>query len=527
MSDQPISDHATQGENLSSSTDENLSMAPPSPSGKHVPGTTQPLKVHGETSYTEVEFEIDNPDAIIRDKGKGWKAIIYQRRDTDLPTKEVRGKAVPDKSFIGVKKTIPNGTKVMIDDVYIDKATTKTGQDKIKYVHCVNFGWTSVGNIKGRLKNESVGIMKAVAPVSNDPTHYTVAVSKAVVLKPGNRYPRLKDNSIIPFHTTVNLEESFSGYYLDNTQRELAKVTYGGRTVYTSAGNFPDKAHDGTKLQARIINDGAAYIREAEESYIPDVGKRALALGSFVVIGTPQERKTGTYVEVFTALKKEGQSGKKATYSKGDSLGWTNMLNLQQGLHTDIKGRNAMWNQVIPDQRYDRAKGKDTEGVAKFTGNKDMIKVVDSKGDIEHVAQEIWPSLKQMLDAARAAGQDLHLNVGFRDWDYQQAMIDGPWAANPVGYSTHQRGIAVDLNNKKETAKGGLNWWMERNAYKFGFVRTYKQYKEGHHWEYLPEEVVAPVEVERRGKKYMKYTFASFASKSKNIWDRNHVLDPI
>jgi|GEM_PF-3949660 len=474
------------------------------------------------TTYKNRQFEIDDAEAIIRDKRRGWKAIQYGRRDDDLPTKNENGREVPDKSFVGKNKLIPFGAKVKIDDVFILEANSKTAPDKIRYVHCVGYGWTSVGNIKGELKNESVGVMVAVKSLSNEPSHFTVAVKNAVILTDGNRYPTLEDKSRIPKGTEVVIEESFVACYLNNTPRNLAKVTYGGKTVYTSSGNFPSEPHDVNDPKKRKITDIAAYIREAVSSYIPETGKRPLALGTHIIIGNSEKKETGVYVEVFEADKQRGGG-----YSKGELLGWTNRLNLTEGFHTDLKGLNAMWNQVIPDQRYDRAKGKDTEGVAKFTGNEDMIKVVDSKGHIEHVAKEIWSSFKQMLDTAQSDGQNLLLNVGFRDWAYQQAMVDGPWAANPPGYSSHQRGVAVDLNNKTKTGKGGINWWMERNAYRFGFVKTYQKFNEGHHWEYRPEEIVAPFEIEKGGKKYMKYTFATYTSTSTHIWERSHVLDPI
>jgi hypothetical protein len=504
------------------SSEGSLSMAPPvfqlmAGPVAQLAGETEP----DSTTYNDGQFEIADPAAVIRDKDAAWAAIKYKKGDADLPKKKEGDKEVPDESFVGKDKTIPNGTKVDIDDVYVQKAASNTDQDTIKYVHCKGFGWTAVGNIKGGLKNESVGVMEAVKPLSTDPSHYTVAVEKAVVLQAGSRYPNRADNSVIPKDTEITVEETFSGYYLDNAPHPLAKVTYGSETVYTSTGNYSTKAHDKANPNKRKITVGDAIIRDAVPSYIPASG--TLALGKHVVIGTPDAKTTGTYVEVFEATKAEGSE----TYAKGASLGWTNMLNLTQGFHTDLKGKNGMWNQVIPDGRYDRAKGKDTEGTAKFTGNDDMIQMVDSKGNIEYVAKAIWPGLKGMLDAANAAGQDLQLNTGFRGSEYQQAMIDQGYKANPVGYSTHQRGIAVDLNNKQDTNTGGINWWMERNAYKYGFVRTYKGFEEGHHWEYRPGETTAPAEIEKAGAKYTKYTFATFTSESQSLWDRSYVLDPV
>lgn len=478
-------------------------------------------------SYREGTYEVSNTMAVIRDKDNKWVSIKYKADDKDLPTKlNENKKEVPDTSFIGKSKTIPQGTKVSIDDVYIEVSASKTSNDQLKYVHAVGYGWTSASNIKGGLKNESVGVMSAVKPVSEADGHYTVAVKDAVILKPGNRYFLFEDKKKIALNTTVTEKDIFTGYYADNRGRNLAKIDVNGATTFTAKSNYSSKPHDPKKPKERQIIDSAAYERREVSSYIPDTTKGTMDLGSYVIIGTESKKETGTYVEVFSVTQQKNEDG-ESTYTKGTSLGWTNSLNLTKGFHTDLKGLNAKWDQVIPDERYDRAKGKDTQGTAKFTGNDDMIKIVDSKSDIEHVSMEMWPSLKSMLDAANADGINLQINTGFRDWDYQQAMVDGPWAANPAGFSSHQRGIAVDLNNKTDISVGGINWWMERNAYKFGFVRTYKKYNEGHHWEYRPNEVVLPKEVEINGTKYMKYTFATFSSKSNSIWDRNHVLDEI
>lgn len=520
MSDSPVHAQEAKSQNAQLANEGGASMSPPVFQLQASP-VAQLATDPDATSYNEGKFEIGDPAAVIRDKDASWAAIKYKKGDADLPKKKVGDKEVPDESFVGKDKTIPLGTKVDIDDVHILKATTATGQDAVQYVHVVGYGWTAVGNIKGGLKNESVGVKEAVKPLSTDPSHYTVAVENAVILKSGDRYPTRADNSVIPMGTEIEVEETFTGYYLDNTARSLAKVTYGGNTVYTSTGNYSTKAHDKANPKKRKITVADANIRDAVPSYIPASG--TLALGKHVVVGSPDTKTTGTYTEVFEAKKAETGD----TYTKGASLGWTNMDNLTQGFHTDIKGKNAMWNQVHPDERYDRAKGKDTEGTAKFTGNDDMIQMVDSNGKIEYVAKSIWPDLKRMLDDANAAGHALQLNTGFRDWDYQIRMIDAGYKANPVGYSTHQRGIAVDLSNKGDTAEGGTNWWMERNAYKYKFARTYKGFDEGHHWEWRPGEIVAPTEITKSGTKYMKYTFATFKSESTAIWDRSYVLDPI
>ncbi len=484
-------------------------------------------KSNVDKSFLEVEFEVSSSSAYLRNRSLEWAEIKYKKGDPDLPTKLSKDKKeIPDESYIGKVKKIPLGTKVYIDDIYIQPAKNKTSNEKLKYVHVVGYGWTSAGNVKGGLKNHSVGMLESVKPYSMETDHYTVGVEKAVVLKEGYRYLLYADKRKIPLAKEIIVKNTFKGFYGNNKSRNLAKVTCEGKTVYTSKGNYAKKAHDTKEVNKRKITDSSAYERRKVPSFIPKE-KETMFLGKPVIIGARVEKETGTYVEIFDVVCIEGKTD-EICYAPDKKIGWTNLLNLTHGFHTDLKGVNAKWDQVIPDERYDRAKGKDTEGTAKFTGNDDMIKIVDSKGDIEYVSKQIWPSLKNMLDTAQSAGHNLMVNTGFRHWDYQQAMVDHPRRrANPVGYSSHQIGIAADLTNKQDITDGGMNWWMERNAYKFGFVRTYQKFEEGHHWEYRPSEVVVPKEVEIDGKKYMKYTFATFDSTSTLIWDRNHVLDEI
>ncbi len=493
---------------------------------------TNRLEVKGKGTFNSVktfigvEFEVSNSQTFLRDKNKKWRIIKYNKNDPDLPTKLSKDKKkIQDESYVGKAKSIPKGTKVKIDEVYIQPAKSKTSNEKLKYVHIVGYGWTSVSNIVGGLKNHSVGILKSVVAESEKETHYTVAVEKTVVLKPGNRYLGYKDKRKIALNKEVTVESIFKGYYKNNKIHDLAKVKIDGKIYFTSKGNYSSKPHDKNDVNKRKIIDKGAYIRREISSYIPK-NKETLFLGKFVIIGKKVKKETGTYVEIYDVAARKNNEG-DVVYLKNKLLGWTNLLNLIHGFHIELKGINSTWSQVSPDDRYDRAKGRKPEGTAKFTGNDEMIKIVDSVGDIEYVSKKIWPHLKKMLDAAKKAGHNLMINTGFRHWDYQQLMIDKGYPANPVGYSLHQIGIAVDLTNKQDIKKGGTNWWMERNAYKYGFVKTYKKFKEGHHWEYRPIEIVKPLEVEINGKKYIKYTFATFSSNSSSIWDRNHVLDEI
>ena len=89
--------------------------------------------------------------------------------------------------------------------------------------------------------------------------------------------------------------------------------------------------------------------------------------------------------------------------------------------------------------------------------------------------------------AARAAGHRITINSAFRTLARQQYFWNcyrtrrcngGALAARP-GTSNHGRGQALDF-----ALTGGALSWMNRNAQRFGFVRTVRS--ETWHWEYIP-----------------------------------------
>jgi peptidoglycan hydrolase-like protein with peptidoglycan-binding domain len=92
---------------------------------------------------------------------------------------------------------------------------------------------------------------------------------------------------------------------------------------------------------------------------------------------------------------------------------------------------------------------------------------------------------ERMAEAARRDGVDLRIVSGFRTNQRQTELyddfLDGVGnPANPPGYSNHQNGIALDLN----TSDPGVYRWLQRNAGRFGFLRTVP--REDWHWEYRP-----------------------------------------
>ncbi len=91
-----------------------------------------------------------------------------------------------------------------------------------------------------------------------------------------------------------------------------------------------------------------------------------------------------------------------------------------------------------------------------------------------------------MRDAAAAEGVRLRVVSGFRTYAEQSYLYDcyrfcrcnSCNLAAPPGYSNHNSGYALDLN----TASPGVYPWLDRNARRFGFIRTVPS--EDWHWEF-------------------------------------------
>jgi murein DD-endopeptidase MepM/ murein hydrolase activator NlpD len=111
------------------------------------------------------------------------------------------------------------------------------------------------------------------------------------------------------------------------------------------------------------------------------------------------------------------------------------------------------------------------------------IRVVTLDG--KPVATSTAQAFKRMRAAAAADGVQLQIVSGFRSYREQEDLYRlyqqgrGNLAARP-GYSNHQDGKALDL----DTSRPGALTWLERNARRFGFLRTVPS--EDWHWEYWP-----------------------------------------
>ena len=112
------------------------------------------------------------------------------------------------------------------------------------------------------------------------------------------------------------------------------------------------------------------------------------------------------------------------------------------------------------------------------------------------------PQFKNRFNAAKAAakkkGYTLQITSGWRSYNYQKQLFDRAVKRNgsvaaatkwvlPPEKSNHPWGIAVDINYGAGGAKGKrAATWLEKNGYKFGLCRRYKN----EWWHFEP--LVAP-----------------------------------
>lgn len=110
-----------------------------------------------------------------------------------------------------------------------------------------------------------------------------------------------------------------------------------------------------------------------------------------------------------------------------------------------------------------------------------------------YLEEEAAERFREMHAAAAMDGIELRVNSGFRTHKQQQRLYrrKGPSIAATPGFSNHQLGLAVDIDNCERWIEGTAHptivyWWLKRNAPKFGFHQTVEH--ERWHWVYQKEK---------------------------------------
>ncbi len=120
-------------------------------------------------------------------------------------------------------------------------------------------------------------------------------------------------------------------------------------------------------------------------------------------------------------------------------------------------------------------------------------------------------AITEMFEAALAEGVDIRITSAYRSGDTQKRIYTRNVTRNPYqrssappGHSEHQLGLTVDLVDpegeysfSREFDQTPQGKWLEENAWKYGFVRTYYPHNveetgyisEPWHWRYYGKEL--------------------------------------
>lgn len=109
--------------------------------------------------------------------------------------------------------------------------------------------------------------------------------------------------------------------------------------------------------------------------------------------------------------------------------------------------------------------------------------------------KEVRNSFEEMTEAAKKDGYIIKASSGFRSYDYQKNLLanaikngnkNASTSIAKAGYSEHQLGTAIDITGKSVNYSSANNSflnsvesvWLEKNAYKYGFIMSYPLNKE-------------------------------------------------
>lgn len=165
------------------------------------------------------------------------------------------------------------------------------------------------------------------------------------------------------------------------------------------------------------------------------------------------------------------------------------------------------------------------------------LEKIDSKYSINNgmLVHDAKVEFEQMAKQAEEDGYTIRAISAYRSYDYQNKLYnnyvkkDGKQSADRYsarpGFSEHQTGLAVDVDNIKETytnfGKTKEFIWMQENAYKYGFILRYTKETEfitgylNEEWHYRYVGVNISTYIHNNPMTYEEY-FARFIDKEKS-----------
>lgn len=135
-------------------------------------------------------------------------------------------------------------------------------------------------------------------------------------------------------------------------------------------------------------------------------------------------------------------------------------------------------------------------------------------GNVE-IVEEVYDAFIEMYNAAKERNLSIIITSGFRTYDVQKELYEeyqdyyGEEEADRIaakpGFSEHQTGLCIDVMNYTSTMEDFEDTeefkWMQKNAYKYGFILRYpkdKEYITGYdyeswHYRYVGKELAEKI----------------------------------
>ena len=156
----------------------------------------------------------------------------------------------------------------------------------------------------------------------------------------------------------------------------------------------------------------------------------------------------------------------------------------QQSAQTQTANTSSDYNYGPAPAQYDDSRLTYINGV--LIANKSYSLPADFAPGLDSTC---YNQFCKLSNAAAQEGLNIYLSSGFRSYDYQAQIYnnycarDGQAAADTYsarpGYSEHQTGLAIDVNQIDDSFIGTPEAiWLENHCHEFGFILRYPQGKQ-------------------------------------------------
>lgn len=214
--------------------------------------------------------------------------------------------------------------------------------------------------------------------------------------------------------------------------------------------------------------------------------------------------KEGEYANILATVSPTLAKDKTLTWTSSDKsvavvtvsgAGTANVMGISQGTCKIYATSNSNPNvtaellvTVEKNESHEIEKETYIDGILVVNKTYGLPKSYNEGGGLTSQTMQAFVEMKK---AAAAEGIDLRIASGYRSYDYQKSLyntyLNRPnqskeyvesYSARP-GYSEHQTGMAIDVNNASSSFLGTPEQkWLEANCVKYGFIIRYPEGKQ-------------------------------------------------